>query len=134
MPWVPELFSAPVLARPPKKWQRDRLEAVPYFAGLTAGSPMPSSSRSPETPCCTTRTRAHQGRAGVRGVRHRDEHLARAARRVDRGRPLRHHRPALLVQRALEEHGRVDVLVNNVGAVRLRMEGFLGTTTRPARQ
>jgi NAD(P)-dependent dehydrogenase (short-subunit alcohol dehydrogenase family) len=35
--------------------------------------------------------------------------------------------PALLVRRALEEHGRVDVLVNNVGAVRLRMEGFLGT-------
>ncbi len=36
--------------------------------------------------------------------------------------------PALLVQRALEEHGRVDVLVNNVGAVRLRTEGFLGTS------
>ena len=36
--------------------------------------------------------------------------------------------PALLVQRALKEHGRVDVLVNNVGAVRLRMEGFLGTS------
>jgi NAD(P)-dependent dehydrogenase (short-subunit alcohol dehydrogenase family) len=36
--------------------------------------------------------------------------------------------PALLVQRALEEHGRVDVLVNNVGAVRLRMAGFLGTS------
>jgi len=35
--------------------------------------------------------------------------------------------PRLLVQRALEEHGRVDVLVNNVGAVRLRLEGFLGT-------
>ena len=36
--------------------------------------------------------------------------------------------PALLVGRALEEHGRVDVLVNNVGAVRLRMDGFLGTS------
>jgi NAD(P)-dependent dehydrogenase (short-subunit alcohol dehydrogenase family) len=35
--------------------------------------------------------------------------------------------PALLVRRALDEHGRVDVLVNNVGAVRLRLEGFLGT-------
>jgi NAD(P)-dependent dehydrogenase (short-subunit alcohol dehydrogenase family) len=35
--------------------------------------------------------------------------------------------PALLVSRALDEHGRVDVLVNNVGAVRLRLEGFLGT-------
>jgi NAD(P)-dependent dehydrogenase (short-subunit alcohol dehydrogenase family) len=36
--------------------------------------------------------------------------------------------PARLVEHALAEHGRVDVLVNNVGAVRLRMEGFLGTS------
>jgi NAD(P)-dependent dehydrogenase (short-subunit alcohol dehydrogenase family) len=36
--------------------------------------------------------------------------------------------PGLLVQRALDEHGRIDVLVNNVGAVRLRLEGFLGTS------
>src|SRR4051812_29064939 len=33
--------------------------------------------------------------------------------------------PGLLVNRALAEHGRVDVLVNNMGAVRLRMDGFL---------
>lgn len=36
--------------------------------------------------------------------------------------------PAQLVGRALDEHGRVDVLVNNVGAVRLRLDGFLGTS------
>ncbi|MCW3047695.1 MAG: short-chain dehydrogenase/reductase [Solirubrobacterales bacterium] len=36
--------------------------------------------------------------------------------------------PGLLVQRAMDEHGRVDVLVNNVGAVRLRLDGFLGTS------
>ena len=36
--------------------------------------------------------------------------------------------PAQLIRRAIEEHGRVDVLVNNVGAVRLRMDGFLGTS------
>jgi NAD(P)-dependent dehydrogenase (short-subunit alcohol dehydrogenase family) len=36
--------------------------------------------------------------------------------------------PARLVEQALAEHGRIDVLVNNVGAVRLRMEGFLGTS------
>jgi NAD(P)-dependent dehydrogenase (short-subunit alcohol dehydrogenase family) len=36
--------------------------------------------------------------------------------------------PAALVARAVEKHGRVDVLVNNVGAVRLRLGGFLGTS------
>ena len=36
--------------------------------------------------------------------------------------------PASLVARAVEQHGRVDVLVNNVGAVRLRSDGFLGTS------
>ena len=36
--------------------------------------------------------------------------------------------PAELIRRATDEHGRVDVLVNNVGAVRVRLEGFLGTS------
>jgi NAD(P)-dependent dehydrogenase (short-subunit alcohol dehydrogenase family) len=36
--------------------------------------------------------------------------------------------PAMLVQRAIEQHGRIDLLVNNVGAVRIRTEGFLGTS------
>jgi NAD(P)-dependent dehydrogenase (short-subunit alcohol dehydrogenase family) len=36
--------------------------------------------------------------------------------------------PARLVERAILDHGRLDVLVNNVGAVRLRLEGFLGTS------
>jgi NAD(P)-dependent dehydrogenase (short-subunit alcohol dehydrogenase family) len=36
--------------------------------------------------------------------------------------------PAQLIQRALDDHGRVDVLVNNVGAVRMRLQGFLGTS------
>ncbi|HTZ87700.1 MAG TPA: SDR family oxidoreductase [Solirubrobacteraceae bacterium] len=36
--------------------------------------------------------------------------------------------PALLVRRAVDQHGRLDVLVNNVGAVRIRTEGFLGTS------
>jgi NAD(P)-dependent dehydrogenase (short-subunit alcohol dehydrogenase family) len=36
--------------------------------------------------------------------------------------------PAFLVQTAVEEHGRLDVLVNNVGAVRIRVDGFLATS------
>ena len=36
--------------------------------------------------------------------------------------------PARLVQQALEDHGRLDVLVNNVGAIQLRLDGFLDTT------
>ena len=37
MPWIPELFSAPVLERLREKWQRERLEAVPYYDGLMSG-------------------------------------------------------------------------------------------------
>jgi len=36
--------------------------------------------------------------------------------------------PAQLIARAVELHGKLDVLVNNVGAVRLRLEGFMGTS------
>jgi NAD(P)-dependent dehydrogenase (short-subunit alcohol dehydrogenase family) len=36
--------------------------------------------------------------------------------------------PSLLVQKAVDEHGQLDVLVNNVGAVRIRVDGFLATS------
>jgi NAD(P)-dependent dehydrogenase (short-subunit alcohol dehydrogenase family) len=36
--------------------------------------------------------------------------------------------PALLVHKAIDEHGRLDVLVNNVGGVRIRVDGFLATS------
>jgi hypothetical protein len=37
MPWLPELFSAPVLERAREKWQLERLDAVPYYVGLMSG-------------------------------------------------------------------------------------------------
>jgi hypothetical protein len=37
MPWLPELFSAPVLQRVLDKRRRDSLLAVPYFDGFIAG-------------------------------------------------------------------------------------------------
>jgi NAD(P)-dependent dehydrogenase (short-subunit alcohol dehydrogenase family) len=36
--------------------------------------------------------------------------------------------PARLIAAAIDRHGRVDVLVNNVGAVRPRLDGFLSLT------
>ena len=39
MPWVPELFSAPVLERLEEKLWRDDRVTVPYFDGLMAGEP-----------------------------------------------------------------------------------------------
>ena len=39
MPWVPELFSAPVLEQLQEERRRDELLAVPYFHGLMAGEP-----------------------------------------------------------------------------------------------
>jgi hypothetical protein len=36
--------------------------------------------------------------------------------------------PSQLVKRAVDDHGRIDVLVNNLGGVRLRLKGFLGTS------
>jgi NAD(P)-dependent dehydrogenase (short-subunit alcohol dehydrogenase family) len=44
---------------------------------------------------------------------------------VDLGRP---GGPEVLVGHAVERHGRIDVLVNNVGRVQLRLDGFLATT------
>jgi NAD(P)-dependent dehydrogenase (short-subunit alcohol dehydrogenase family) len=36
--------------------------------------------------------------------------------------------PAGLIAATVDAHGGIDILVNNVGAVRLRMDGFLGTS------
>ena len=44
------------------------------------------------------------------------EHEAGQGRQPGRDRPVDLRRPAQLIRRATEEHGRLDVLVNNVGA------------------
>jgi NAD(P)-dependent dehydrogenase (short-subunit alcohol dehydrogenase family) len=74
-----------------------------------------------------TRTLAGEGAQVVAGARTTDaldvlDGVTGVA--VDLGAP---DGPALLVRRAIDDHGRIDVLVNNVGAVRLRLDGFLGT-------
>ena len=71
-----------------------------------------------------TRTLLEEGARVVAGARSTDELAGIAgvtAVPVDLAAP---DGPPLLIRRAMEEHGRVDVLVNNVGAVRLRMEGL----------
>jgi NAD(P)-dependent dehydrogenase (short-subunit alcohol dehydrogenase family) len=60
--------------------------------------------------------RTVEGLAGLSGV---------TAVAVDLSKPAG---PPELVNRAIKEHGRVDVLVNNMGAVKIRLEGFLGTS------
>jgi hypothetical protein len=37
MPWVPELFSAPALAKVKDRLRRDELKTVPYYAGFLTG-------------------------------------------------------------------------------------------------
>jgi hypothetical protein len=37
VPFLPELFSAPALARLEDKWRLDELVAVPFFDGLMTG-------------------------------------------------------------------------------------------------
>src|SRR3954454_2912654 len=41
MPWLPEVFTAPLMQRILDKRRRDALVAVPYFDGLLAGDPDP---------------------------------------------------------------------------------------------
>ena len=41
MPWIPELFSAPVLEQLEERWELTRLDSVPYYAGLMSGEQEP---------------------------------------------------------------------------------------------
>jgi hypothetical protein len=71
VPWVPELFSAPALARIEEKLQHDRLVHVPYFAGLLTGETdalVGSFAGEPEL--------HHPVRGRVKGVRAFDSYVA----------------------------------------------------------
>jgi NAD(P)-dependent dehydrogenase (short-subunit alcohol dehydrogenase family) len=75
-----------------------------------------------------TKTLADEGALVVAAARHVEalEQLANVTPvAVDL---TRTEAPAELVAKAIETHGRIDVLVNNVGSVHLRLEGFMGTT------
>jgi|EndMetStandDraft_8_1072994.scaffolds.fasta_scaffold44236_2 hypothetical protein len=51
MPWLPEVFTAPVMEQILEQRRRDALVAVPYFDGLLVGDPDPlveSFAREPE--------------------------------------------------------------------------------------
>ena len=63
--------------------------------------------------------------AGARSVESLEGLDGVGAFAVDLGRP---GGPEALVGHAVERHGRVDVLVNNVGRVQVRLDGFLATT------
>lgn len=63
--------------------------------------------------------------AGARTIGSLDGMAGVTAMAVDLSAP---DAPGKLVAHAVDKHGRLDVLVNNVGAVRLRLGGFLGTS------
>src|SRR5215212_6037154 len=95
MPWVPELFSAPLVAQLQEKWQRDRLEAVPYFDGLTAGEPDALVESFAGEPVLHDPVRGRI--TGVRAFQaFVTEMNAWLAQRIDRGPPPRHRRATRL--------------------------------------
>src|SRR3954468_6859012 len=71
VPWVPELFSAPVLERWQEERREERLSAVPYFDGLLAGdldALVGSFAREPEV--------HHPVRGRIKGARAFADHVA----------------------------------------------------------
>jgi NAD(P)-dependent dehydrogenase (short-subunit alcohol dehydrogenase family) len=64
---------------------------------------------------------------GTRGsvTQHRPARRSRR-RHVDRARPRR--APEALIQQAIQHHGRVDILINNIGPIQVRTDGFLAIT------
>lgn len=55
MPWAPELFSAPALARLEKERQHEPRVSVPYYAGLLTGEIL-AATRTVHLCCSRTRS------------------------------------------------------------------------------
>jgi hypothetical protein len=84
MPWVPELFSAPVVAQFEDRLRRDERVTVPYFAGfLTGETDALIQSFTGRTRGSLSGPRARQGRAGVRRIRGRNKGMAGGTRGLD---------------------------------------------------
>ena len=69
MPWLPEVFTAPVMEQILEQRRRDALVAVPYFDGLLAGDPDPlveSFAREPEVHALPTLLEFQASRAAAR--------------------------------------------------------------------
>jgi ketosteroid isomerase-like protein len=80
MPWIPELFSAPVVERWLEQRRQDRLHSVPYFDGLLAGEMdalVDSFSGEPEL--------YDPVRGRIRGRRAFEAHVAEARARLMHG-------------------------------------------------
>jgi hypothetical protein len=66
MPWVPELFSAPIIARFEAK-QRQKVVDIPYFEGLLAGRPTARAPLLPPDPELRTPTPVGRYIGGLAG-------------------------------------------------------------------
>jgi NAD(P)-dependent dehydrogenase (short-subunit alcohol dehydrogenase family) len=107
---------------------RPRLHIVPCVDLELAGKVAVVTGAGRGIGLATTTALADEGAHVVAGSRSTDtldglERVTPVA--VDLSRP---EAPGELIRRAVDDLGRVDVLVNNVGAVRIRLDGFLGTS------
>ena len=79
-----------------------------------------------------TRSLAEEGASVIAGALHGSEELDLLSEKFE-VHPVRVDLteaagPQLLVDQAIDRHGALDILVNNVGAVRPRLDGFLAVT------
>src|SRR3954447_2121409 len=115
MPWVPELFSEPVLERWEERQRRERILEVPYFEGVMAGeldALVESFSGEPEL--------HHPIQGGIKGRRAFADYVAgTAAWFAERNVSIEEIGHVVLEQRGFEEvvlhldgeDGRVDLPV-----------------------